>query len=702
MLSIPRHPAVFFARVIVVSAVAASAGLAGLLAEPPAAAAAGLVYAAVSPAGTGSCADPADACTLSAALGQVAAGGVVQLVTPGSSARYAGNWTVSTAGSSAGAPVTIEPLPGLSSAPILDGDGRDAPAGETCSTASCAGPVLTVPAGEYAAITGITIADADNPSTGGGLLVTGTATVTASTFTDNTASTGGAIDTGDSGAGSVTVTASTFTGNSAGYGGAIDSGDGSGGTVTVTASTFTSNTADTNGGAIDSGDGSGGTVMVTRSAFTGNSAGDDGGAIDSGDTFGGGSVTVTASTFAGNTANDGGAIDSGEFGGGGSVNVTASTFAGNTAYADGPAIDSGDVSGGGTVTVAADVFADSCGRGGGTWHDQGYNAATDFTCVNAGPDDVLTGSAALLDLGPLASNGGPTQTIKPQPGSPALGIIPNDTLVSLPGGTQWVCPVTDQRGYYTSLSTCDAGAVQTTGHAPVKLADSTPTPGFGQAGDQIAYRYRVTNTDNTTLFGITITDPAVPGAACPKPSLAPGAAETCTGSYTVTAADVAAGKVTDSPTAAATTVSGPVLSNSSTATVYGPWPASVTGTYHPAAGAAEGYYLGVSGSTWTLLVTHPGTGKVPFIGKITISAGKITGLTPISLGTGDTAQAKGKTLTFAITSHGQVNGFRFTAQQAASITCTLKVNGKPSTAGQIHLGATPTPSTSPSPLTFTR
>ena len=126
-MSILRHPAVFSIRVIVTSILAAAAGLAGLLAGPPAAAAAGPVYAAVSPSGAGNCADPADACTLSAALGQVAPGGVVQLVTPGSTARYVGNWAVSTAGSSAGAPVAIQPLPGLSSAPVLDGDGPDAP-----------------------------------------------------------------------------------------------------------------------------------------------------------------------------------------------------------------------------------------------------------------------------------------------------------------------------------------------------------------------------------------------------------------------------------------------------------------------------------------------------------------------------------------------------------------------------------------------
>jgi hypothetical protein len=113
-------------------------------------------------------------------------------------------------------------------------------------------------------------------------------------------------------------------------------------------------------------------------------------------------------------------------------------------------------------------------------------------------------------------------------------------------------------------------------------------------------------------------------------------------------------------------------------------------------------YLGVTGSTWTLWATYPATGKVAFTGKITIDAGKITGLTPIALSPGDSTHVKGKTLTFTIASLVPVNGFRFTAKQAASITFTLQVNGKPATARRIYLGATPAPPTSPSPLTFTR
>ena len=61
------------------------------------------------------------------------------------------------------------------------------------------------------------------------------------------------------------------------------------------------------------------------------------------------------------------------------------------------------------------------------------------------------------------------------------------------------------------------------------------------AGDVINYKVVFTNTGNETLHNVTVTDslttltctPTVPAA-----SLAPGASITCTGSYTVTQADI--------------------------------------------------------------------------------------------------------------------------------------------------------------------
>ena len=80
----------------------------------PAAATPAVLYAAPTATGAGDCSDAADACTLSTALGQVTAGETIELVTPGGTAHYVGNWSVGTAGTSAGAPVTIEAAAGLS------------------------------------------------------------------------------------------------------------------------------------------------------------------------------------------------------------------------------------------------------------------------------------------------------------------------------------------------------------------------------------------------------------------------------------------------------------------------------------------------------------------------------------------------------------------------------------------------------------
>ena len=80
---------------------------------------------------------------------------------------------------------------------MLDGNHGS---GTGCSTASCDGAVLTVPGGEYVALSGLTIADGDNTGTlaGGGLANAGTVTITGSTFSGNIARDyGGAIDSGD-------------------------------------------------------------------------------------------------------------------------------------------------------------------------------------------------------------------------------------------------------------------------------------------------------------------------------------------------------------------------------------------------------------------------------------------------------------------------------------------------------------------------
>ncbi|MGH2717887.1 MAG: beta strand repeat-containing protein [Actinomycetota bacterium] len=317
----------------------------------------------------------------------------------------------------------------------------------------------------------------------------GSVTIATSTFTDNRASSGGAIDSGhDNGGGSVTITASTFSANSAPDGGAIDSGDDfGGGSVTISTSTFSGNSADL-GGAIDSGEfgggrsGGGGSVTIGTSTFSGNSADTDGGAIDSGDFGGGGSVTIGTSTFSGNSAaTDGGAIDSGdsgggEIGGGGSVSLLASTLVNNTAHS-GPTIDNS--AGSGSVIAAGDLFAGSCTQGSGSWTDAGYNAAADASCLKGASTDVS--STAVNKLGALSSNGGPTKTILPLTGNPALGLIPNATTVRVGSATLRLCPTVDQRGVTSAPgAACAAGSVQLLLTTTTTLGSSANPSMFGQ------------------------------------------------------------------------------------------------------------------------------------------------------------------------------------------------------------------------------
>ena len=68
---------------------------------------------------------------------------------------------------------------------------------------------------------------------------------------------------------------------------------------------------------------------------------------------------------------------------------------------------------------------------------------------------------------------------------------------------------------------------------------------YDAVGDVIHYTIVATNTGNTTLAAVTVTDPnAVAGLACTPANgspLAPGASMTCTASHTVTQADIDAG-----------------------------------------------------------------------------------------------------------------------------------------------------------------
>jgi uncharacterized repeat protein (TIGR01451 family) len=84
-----------------------------------------------------------------------------------------------------------------------------------------------------------------------------------------------------------------------------------------------------------------------------------------------------------------------------------------------------------------------------------------------------------------------------------------------------------------------------------RLAAASPTS-FSDAGVVLAYEFVFTNTGNTTLTTLAVSDPLIPGITCPA-TVAPGATAICTGSYTTTQANLQAGSVVNTATPSART-----------------------------------------------------------------------------------------------------------------------------------------------------
>jgi len=90
-----------------------------------------------------------------------------------------------------------------------------------------------------------------------------------------------------------------------------------------------------------------------------------------------------------------------------------------------------------------------------------------------------------------------------------------------------------------------------------KTADRTAV---ASAGETVVYSFQVSNTGTVPLTDVAVSDPSLTAAgvqvSCPDTELAAGAGMTCTASYTVTAADIAAGQVVNTATASGTDPTG--------------------------------------------------------------------------------------------------------------------------------------------------
>ncbi|MEV0190102.1 GEVED domain-containing protein [Kitasatospora purpeofusca] len=149
------------------------------------------------------------------------------------------------------------------------------------------------------------------------------------------------------------------------------------------------------------------------------------------------------------------------------------------------------------------------------------------------------------------------------------------------------------------------------------------------AGENLTYTYTATNTGNVTLTDITITETAFTGSGgapkvtCPAGELAPGATRTCTATYTVTQADVDAGRIDNTATATGTPPGGrpPVTSPPATTTVTSERTPALT-----IAKSSDKQQL-VAGEQITYTFTVTNTGNVTLNG-VTVSETEWTGSGP--------------------------------------------------------------------------
>jgi CSLREA domain-containing protein len=390
-------------------------------------------------------------------------------------------------------------------------------------------------------ISGLTIADGNAVSAGygGGILNFGTTTIANCSFGSNAAggSGGGAIYNN----GAMTVTGSTFVNNSVTNGGsgagilnttsatltvtnctfsagvALKGGQGGGiannGVLIVSASTFTGNTVNSNGAGIHNS--KSGKLTVTNSTFTNGNCTSDGGGFDSD-----GAATVTYCTFSNNTVGgEGGAID-----GHGTINVSNSTFIGNTAGTRGGAFN---VTGTAQI-VNCTITGNRAASGGGIYSTGGASVfntivAGDFTGTSSTANDIVgnvtsTSAANLIGVGgsgglangangnlvaianpglsALSNNGGPTLTIAPMAGSPAIGH----------GNNAYVAAgATDQRGLPRIVNgTVDIGAVELQGTV-IQQAASLTVAGFpaSTAGAANSFTVTVRDASGNVVTGYT-------------------------------------------------------------------------------------------------------------------------------------------------------------------------------------------------------
>jgi len=322
-------------------------------------------------------------------------------------------------------------------------------------------------------------------SSGGGILAQGEVTLIliSSVVTGNSANLGGGIASNQGLQSGLSLTNSTVSGNTAGNGGGIYANR----LLTLTNSTVSGNTAENVGGGVYQDFVGDTAALISNSTISGNTAGTGGGVF-----AGGKNMTLLNSTLSGNMA-------SGRGGGIALGNMTATLnnvtitnnsagFGGGIALVIAPGFTTFNFRNtiiGGNVSPSGPDCASSL-----TLTSQGFNLIQDTTgCTIIGDTTGnITGAGPML--GPLADNGGLTQTHALLPGSPAI----DAGNPAAPGSGGNACEASDQRGA-PRLAPCDMGAFEFGATPPAGPA------GRAYVGHTISGIISVISTANNTVVG---------------------------------------------------------------------------------------------------------------------------------------------------------------------------------------------------------
>jgi Domain of unknown function DUF11 len=210
-----------------------------------------------------------------------------------------------------------------------------------------------------------------------------------------------------------------------------------------------------------------------------------------------------------------------------------------------------EAAGGTALTSATTPAAASAGAG--------VTASTSPWPVTQGATYTLTDAVAAGSPDPLAAY---TPAISCQDTTTGTAVVPGGSAPS------WTLPVTTTDAYQCTIT-------NTPVPASLSLTKSASPTDVQHVGQLVHYSFEVTNTGELPLSGIAVADVQTAPAsaltaapACPSATLAPGASETCTATYTVTDADMRAGQISDTATARGTTPwSASIVSQPATATV---------------------------------------------------------------------------------------------------------------------------------------